>query len=97
MNISHYPDARTNTVGAAAAFSEAAGLTGVVTACAPLLEPYGPRLVAQLSRRGTRPLCSYGGANNDPASAALQLDMGLSAVILDHVNFVSRALAATTS
>lgn len=80
----------------AAAFAEAAGLDGLVTACTPLLAPpaaEGRRLCALLSRGGARPLCSYGRRNNDPAAAAAQLALGVDAVIVDHVAYVAGALA----
>jgi glycerophosphodiester phosphodiesterase len=83
-----YPDARTNTLGAAAAFAASAGLDGVVTNCTPLLAC--PKLSGWLASWSDLALCSYGGRNNDPAAVAAQHEAGVSAVIVDHVGFVTK-------
>ncbi|EFA82591.1 hypothetical protein PPL_04282 [Heterostelium album PN500] len=85
--FSQHSDPRTNSISEAIRFSKSAHLLGIVTNSRILTE--GTPIIREVKMAGLM-LCSWGQENNDPALVDLQETLGVDAVIVDHVAYISK-------
>ncbi|RIA99322.1 Glycerophosphoryl diester phosphodiesterase family-domain-containing protein [Glomus cerebriforme] len=82
-------DIRCNSIQEAIKFAKFAGLLGIVTTSAPVIE--APKLVKTIKETGLL-LFTYGAMNNDVTNVRLQKKAGVDAVIVDSVLAVRKGL-----
>eukprot|EP01133_Synstelium_polycarpum_P004303 gene4303-5026_t len=92
--FTQHSDPRQNSISEAIRFSRSAHILGIVTNSRILTE--GPPIISEVKLAGLM-LCSWGEENNDPAMVELQENLGVDAVIVDHVAYVSKHYNGTTS
>jgi len=89
--VKHHPDPRCNSIQAAISFAKSARLMGIVSNCSPLIRC--PEVIHAVKRSGLM-LCTYGSQNNDADCCFLQESLGVDAVIVDHVTYISHHMKA---
>ncbi|EGG20050.1 hypothetical protein DFA_07167 [Cavenderia fasciculata] len=85
--LSQHSDPRCNSIAEAIRFSKSSHLLGIVTNSRILVE--GTPIIGEIKMAGLM-LCSWGAENNDPQQVDLQETLGVDAVIVDHVAYVSK-------
>lgn len=84
-----YKDPRCNSIREAVQFAKANKLTGIVAESKPLIRC--PQLITVTKKSGLL-LATYGVLNNQAESAQLQEQLGVDAIIVDHVAYVNKHL-----